>query len=71
MKEELNENPGNSTEDSEPFRNRKLLRSDVSNITHVDEKPEFEVDLRIEGIARDVTWKDQERMGHTQEAVEK
>ena len=32
VKEELKENPGISTEDSETSRNRKLLRSDVSNI---------------------------------------
>ena len=61
---------GNSTEDSETYRSRKLFRSDVSNITHVEEKPEFKVDLRIEGNVRDVILKDEERMGQMQETVE-
>ena len=36
----------------------------------VEEKHEFEVDLRIEGIAHDVFMKDEERMGQVQDVVE-
>ena len=63
VKEEMKNNPGNSTEESETSRNRKVLRSDVPNIAHVEEKLEFKVDLRIEGIAHDVILKDEERLG--------
>ena len=67
----MKNNPGNSTEESETSRNRKLLRSDVPYITHVEEKPEFKVDHRIEVIAHNVILKDEERMGQIQEVVEK
>ena len=64
-------NSGKSTEESETSRSRKLLRSAVPNITHVEEKPEFQVDFRIEGIAHDVSLNDEERMGQIQEVVER
>ena len=35
------------------------------------EEPDFEVDLRIEGIAQDVILKDEERMGQIQKVVDK
>ena len=54
-----------------PLTTRKLLRSGVSNMTHVEEKPEFKVDLRIEGVAHDVILKDEEWMGQTHEEVGK
>ena len=57
VKEEMKNNPGNSTEESETSRSRKLLRSDVPNITDVEEKPELKVD--IEGVAHDLILKDE------------
>ena len=38
-------------------------------LSHVLRKPEFKVDLRIEGIAQDVILKDEEWMGKIQEVV--
>ena len=67
----MKNNPGNSTEESETSRSRTLLRSDVPNIAHVEEKLEFKVDLRIEGIAHEVILKDEERLGQIQVVVEK
>ena len=67
----MKNNPDNSTEESETSRNRKLLRSHVPDITHVEEKPELKVDLRIEVIAHNVILKDEERMGQLQEVLEK
>ena len=42
----------------------------MPNITHVEEQPEYKVDLRFEGIAHDVILKDEERMGQLQLVVE-
>ena len=67
VKEEMKNNPSNSTEESKTSRSRKLLRSDVPNIAHVEEKLEFKVDLRIEEIAHDVILKDEEQLGQIQE----
>ena len=67
----MKKNPDNTTEESETSRSKKLLRSDVPNITHIEEKPEFKVDLRIEGIAHDVMLKDEARMSQMQEVVER
>ena len=52
----------------ESSRSRKLERRDEST---VEKQPQFEVDLRIEGIAQDVILKDEERMGKIQEVVGK
>ena len=66
----MKKNPGSSTEASETAREKKLFLSDVLNITHVEEKPEFLVGLRIEGIIHHVILKHEERMGQIQEVVE-
>ena len=58
---------GNSTNEPESSRSRKLERRDESI---VEKEPEFKVDLRHEGIAQDVILKDEERMGTIQEVVE-
>ena len=63
--EEMKNNPDNSTEESDTSRNRKLMRSHVPDNTHVEEKPEFKIDLRIEVIAHNVILKDEERQAHT------
>ena len=66
----MKKNRGNSNA-SETSRSRKMSRSDVPRETHVLEKPEFKVDLRIEGIAHGVILEDEERMGQIQAVVEK
>ena len=67
MKEELKEDPGNQTEDSETSRSWK---QNCEKDSSVEEKPQFKVDLRIEGIDHYVILKDEERMGQIQEVVE-
>ena len=57
---EQKEDQGNSTEDPETSRIRNLYARSEST---VEEKPEFEVDVRIDGIVHDVILKDEERMG--------
>ena len=61
-------------EQGDPARNpelpsaRKLERSAESLI---EKEPDLKIDLRIEGIAQDVIFEDEERMGKPKEAVEK
>ena len=59
-----------STVVSTPAGIGKPLRKG-SEPTDEKEEPEFEVDLRIEGIAQDAILKDEERMGRIKEAVGK
>ena len=60
------EDQGDPTEDSETSHSwKRTARSELS----VGEKPEFKVDLRIEGIAHDVILPDEERMGQIQVVV--
>ena len=54
------EEQGNPTDNPELPSARKLERSAESP---VEKEPEWKVDLRIEGIAQDVIFKDEERMG--------
>ena len=68
VQREQREEQGNPTDKPELLRARKLERRAEST---VEKKPEFKVDLRIEGIAQDVILKDEERMGKIQAAVEK
>ena len=58
------EEQGNPTDNPELPSARKLEWSAESP---VEKEPEFKVDLRIEGIAQDVIFKDEERMGKIQE----
>ena len=67
MKEEFGEDAGKPTENSETSRSWK---QNCEKDSSVEEKPEFLVDLRIEGIAHDVILKDEERMGQVQVVVE-
>ena len=60
MEREEKEDQGNSTEDPEISRIRKLDARDEST---VEKEPEFKVELRIEGIAHDVILKGEQRMG--------
>ena len=68
VEREQREDQGNSTNDPESSRSRKLEQRDESS---VEKELELEVDLRIEGIAQDVILKDEERMGKIQEVVVK
>ena len=43
VKEEMKKKLGNSTKEAETSRSRKLLRSDATNITHVEEKPDSDL----------------------------
>ena len=63
------EGQGNPTDNPEQPSARKLERSTESVVEK--ESLNFEVDLRIEGIAQDVILKDEERMGKFQEVAEK
>ena len=45
------------------------MRGTVSPVEK--EEPEFEVDLRIEGVAQDAILKDEERMGKIQKVADK
>ena len=55
------EEQGNPTDNPELPSARKLERSTESPVEK--QEPEFQVDLRIEGIAQDVILKDEERVG--------
>ena len=67
VEREQNEDQGNPTKDPEISRIRKLDARDEST---VEQEPECKVNLRIEGIAHDVIWKDEARVGKIQEVVE-
>ena len=62
------EEQGNPTVNPEQLSVRKVKRSAESPVEK--EQPEFQVDLRIEGVPQDVILEDQERMGKIHEAVE-
>ena len=66
VEREQKEDQGNSTENPETSRIRKLDARDEST---VEKEPEFKVDLRVEGIAHGVILKDEERMGKIKEVV--
>ena len=55
------EEQGNPTDNPELPSARKLERSTESPVEK--QEPEFQVDLRIKGIAQDVILKDEERVG--------
>ena len=63
----LKEEQGNPTDNPELPSARKLKRSAESHLEK--EEPEFKVDLRIEGIAQDVIFEDEKRMGQIQRIV--
>ena len=66
VEREQKEDQGSRKEDPELSRIRKLYAQDEST---VEKEPEFKVDLRMERIAHDVIWKDEERKGKIQEVV--
>ena len=62
------EEQGTPTYNPELPSDKKLVRSTESLVEK--EEPEFQVDLRIEGLAHDVILEDKERMRQIQNGVE-
>ena len=50
---------GNTTEDPGLSTSKRLVRNSVSL---VDKKPQFEIDLRVEGVSQDAILQDEEQM---------
>ena len=62
---------GGSTKSAPPAGSSTFRKLERNSVSPVDKKPEFEIDLRVEGVPQDAILKDEEQMKETNKKLEK